>query len=57
MKMTYECNCQREYNRDKKTGISNSDGRSTASKNIEKNYCIICFMKCIEIRNKQEEMN
>ncbi len=57
MKFSYECNCQREYNRNKKTGLSNLDGRSKAAKDIEKNYCIICFMKCIEIRNQQEGEN
>jgi len=57
MKFSYECNCQREYNRNKKTGLSNLDGRSKAAKDIEKNYCIICFMKCIEIRNNQEKVN
>ena len=54
MKFTYTCNCQREYKTNPITGISNLDGRSKGSKDIKKNYCIVCFMKCIEARNQQE---
>jgi len=53
MEFTYTCNCQREYKINPITGISNLDGRSKGSKDIKKNYCIVCFMKCIEARNQQ----
>ena len=50
MKLSYRCTCEREFKRDKYSGLSNLDGRSKGAKNIKKNHCIICFVRSLEWR-------
>ena len=56
MKLSYRCTCEREFKRDKYSGISNLDGRSKGAKNIKKNHCIICFVRNYEIIKSYNEM-